>query len=143
MPKVAVHRLGARRDALMDPGRKRKVLVVDDEPQLCTLLATALSDAGYDVTVSGDGRLQGVDLAATDLAFVDIFLPERDGLEVIERMRESVPHLAIVAMTGDPNYHGLHALDVARRMGADATLSKPFALKAALSTCSELLSRRK
>jgi two-component system, chemotaxis family, chemotaxis protein CheY len=127
----------------MDPARKRKVLVVDDEPQVCSLLATALSDAGYEVTVSGDGRLVGVDVAATDLAFVDIFMPERDGLEVIEHLRDSAPDLAIVAMTGDPNYHGMHALDLARRMGADATLSKPFAMKAALSTCSELLGRRK
>ena len=123
------------------PERKRKVLVVDDEPAVCSFLATALSDAGYDVTVATDGRLKGVDVASQELVLVDIFMPERDGFEVIQQLRKSLPHVAIVAMTGDPNYHGMQALDIVRRLGADATLSKPFALKTVLSVCSDLLER--
>jgi DNA-binding response OmpR family regulator len=125
----------------MEPDRKRRILIVDDEPAVCGFLATALGDAGYDVTVATDGRLKGVDVASMELALVDIFMPERDGFEVIQHLRKSVPQVAIVAMTGDPNYHGMQALDIVRRLGADATLSKPFALKAVLSVCSDLLAR--
>ena len=125
----------------MKPDRKRKVLVVDDEEAVCAFLAAALSEAGYDVTTATDGRLQGVDLAAQELVLVDIFMPVRDGFEVIQQVRKTLPHVAIVAMTGDPNYHGGPALDIVRRLGADATLSKPFALKTVLSVCSDLLDR--
>jgi CheY-like chemotaxis protein len=128
----------------MDPTKqsKKRILVVDDEPSVCGFLATALSDAGYDVSTSPDGRLKGVDPSTMDLVLVDIFMPERDGLEVIEHLRESVPNLAIVAMTGDPNYHGMEALDIVRRLGADAALSKPFSMKAVLQICADLLARK-
>jgi CheY-like chemotaxis protein len=125
----------------MKPDRKRRVLVVDDEPTVCDFLAAALEEAGYDVTTAPDGRLKGVDLEGLELALVDIFMPERDGFEVIQHLRKSLPRVAIVAMTGDPNYHGMQALDIVRRLGADATLSKPFALKTVLSVCSGLLAR--
>jgi two-component system OmpR family response regulator len=128
----------------MDPTKqaKKRILVVDDEPTVCSFLATALADAGYDVVTAPDGRLKGVDLSTIDLVLVDIFMPERDGFEVIQDLRKNRPGLALVAMTGDPNYHGMEALDIVRRLGADAALSKPFAMKAVLTICEDLLSRK-
>ena len=122
--------------------RKRKILVVDDEPSVCGFLQAALSDAGYDVATAPDGRLKGVDLSTVDLVLVDIFMPERDGFEVIQSLRKTHPRVALVAMTGDPNYHGMEALDIVRRLGADAALSKPFAMKAVLEVCADLLAKK-
>jgi CheY-like chemotaxis protein len=120
---------------------KRRILVVDDEPTVCGFLQAALEDAGYDVVTASDGRLKGVDVSAVDLALVDIFMPERDGFELIQHLRRTQPRTPLVAMTGDPNYHGMEALDIVRRLGADAALSKPFAVKTVLSICADLLSR--
>ena len=127
----------------MEPQQpKQRILVVDDEPTVCSFLAAALTDAGYDVITSPDGRLKGVDLSSVDLALVDIFMPERDGFEVIQHLRKTRPGVALVAMTGDPNYHGMEALDIVRRLGADAALSKPFSMQTVLSICKDLLARR-
>ena len=120
---------------------KKRVLVVDDEPSVCGFLEAALQDAGYDVVSANDGRLKGVDVSTVDLVLVDIFMPERDGFEVIQHLRRTQPHIPLVAMTGDPNYHGMEALDIVRRLGADAALSKPFAMKTVLSICEDLLAR--
>ena len=125
----------------MEPDRRRRILVVDDEPDITDVLVRALNGAGYDATAAVDSRLRGIDLSNVDLALVDIFMPERDGFEVIQHLRKSVPHVVIVAMTGDPNYHGMQALDIVRRLGADATLSKPFDLKAVIELCADLLAR--
>src|SRR5262245_47964310 len=127
----------------MESKPKKRILVVDDEPTVCSFLSTALSDAGYDVVTAEDGRLRGIDVAGVDLALVDIFMPERDGFEVIQHLRKTRPDIGLVAMTGDPNYHGREALDIVRRLGADAAISKPFSMKAVLSICEDVLARER
>jgi DNA-binding response OmpR family regulator len=69
---------------------KRRILVVDDEPDMRRLVAEALESAGYDARTAGNGD-EAVRVAAhyiPDLVLLDIMMPDMDGFEVYERLRE-------------------------------------------------------
>jgi two-component system alkaline phosphatase synthesis response regulator PhoP len=69
---------------------KRKILVVDDEPDLVDMLKMALQGAGYDVVTAGDGQ-QGVDLARSakpDAIVLDIMMPCKDGFQACRELKE-------------------------------------------------------
>jgi signal transduction histidine kinase/CheY-like chemotaxis protein len=80
----------------------RRVLVVDDNPDAADLLAEALEAFGYEVAVSHDGP--GALLAARDfrpeVGILDIGLPVMDGYELGRRLREEVPEICLIALTG-------------------------------------------
>ncbi len=80
------------------------MLVVDDNPDLATLLAEALVEMGHEVRTAGDGpsALQVVESFVPDIAFVDIGLPVMDGYELAHLLRK-IPRLSqtpLVAITG-------------------------------------------
>ena len=73
---------------------KKKILVVDDEPDICTLLSEGLKHAGYDVVTATTG-IDGLELARKqrpDLIVLDICLPDVDGVVVYETLREMALH---------------------------------------------------
>jgi PAS domain S-box-containing protein len=119
-----------------------RVLVIDDEAPLRGAIKRVLEQAGYDVVEAADGaaglrlyREQGA-----DLVIVDIFMPERDGLEFIRALRTEPRQAKVLAMSGgDPTGH-LEMLKVAEVFGASRTLSKPVALEELLATVRDLLS---
>ena len=106
----------------------KRVLVVDDRPDIVGFVCAELERAGYAVESAGNGRqaLERQRERAADLMLVDIFMPEMDGIETIDRIRSHYPRTRIIAMSsgarGMQDY-----LQVARDIGADATLAKPFA----------------
>ncbi|MGX4652968.1 response regulator transcription factor [Micromonospora sp. SCSIO 07396] len=110
-----------------EPARAR-LLVVDDEPNICTLLAATLRLVAYDVRVAGSGRaaLAGVEEFAPDLVILDVMLPDLDGFEVARRLRAAgrpVPVLFLTARdTVEDRVAGLVA-------GADDYVAKPFSLE--------------
>jgi CheY-like chemotaxis protein len=107
------------------------VLVIDDDAQLRLYLRTALEQLGHQVVeaAGGVGVLQAVQGQAVDLIFCDLYMPERDGLEVLLELRRERAAVKVIAMSGgyggDP---GVDLLRLARKFGADATLRKPFGL---------------
>jgi len=106
----------------------REVLVADDDPGMRHALKLALEAAGYSVRVAADGReafsLQRDNPA--DVLITDIFMPENDGFEAIDRFRHSYPATKIIAISGDAKRATLEYLPVAALIGVDATLKKPF-----------------
>jgi CheY-like chemotaxis protein len=84
----------------LDPVR---VLVVDDEPQMCELVARILADAGYQVTTANDGPA-AIALARQggppDLLLTDVKMPQMDGDELAARLRQSTPDLKVLYFTG-------------------------------------------
>jgi CheY-like chemotaxis protein len=110
-------------------GKPALILVVDDDEAICRTLSVALQVRGYDVLCAADVRMaaQLVDARQPDLILTDIVMDEADGLELINtilRVRKlSVP---IIAMSGVPSAFGFDSLAIAERLGAAATLSKPF-----------------
>jgi two-component system KDP operon response regulator KdpE len=103
-----------------------RILVIDDEPQICRALRAGLERNGYHVTTAPDGEA-GLDEAALhppDLVILDLAMPRLDGLEVCRRLREwsSVP--IIVLSVRDQDRVKAAALDA----GADDYVTKPFSL---------------
>jgi DNA-binding response OmpR family regulator len=104
------------------------ILVVDDEGPICTLVQIALEQAGYQVEAVEDGfkasrKLRGQNY---DLLITDLLMPDRDGLELIREARRDYPGMRIIAMSGGGKVGREHYLKIAKGMGADATLAKPF-----------------
>jgi two-component system response regulator TctD len=107
---------------------KPRVLLVEDTPDIAVWLATALRQAGLDVTHAADGRLALQALTpghGLDLVLLDLQLPEVDGLGVLEALRrrgDEVPVLVLTARASVPD----RVLGL--QLGADDYLSKPFEL---------------
>ena len=118
----------------------REILIADDDAGLRRSLQLALEAAGYRVRVAAHGgeafALQSEKPA--DILLTDIFMPENDGFEAIDRFRTEFPATKIVAMSGDARRAKLEYLPVAALIGVDATLKKPFKLQELLQTLQSL-----
>ena len=66
-------------------------------------------------------------------------MPDRDGIELIPEMKQQQPGVKVIAISGRQMIGALDVLNLARRMGADATLAKPFAMEALLAIVGSLL----
>ena len=121
-----------------------RILVMDDDGTLRGAIRVALEAAGYEVLEAADGhaglRLQREQGA--DLVLVDIFMPERDGLEVIKALRVESPQVKIIAVSGGGRTGQIEVLSVAAAFGAARTLVKPFAPRELLKVIRELLAER-
>ena len=99
---------------------------MDDEADTRTLIEEILESAGHEVVLAADG-LEGMrqyHSTPVDLAVVDLFMPNREGLETIKELKQQFPDFPIIAMSGDSA--ALPLLSIARRLGATEVLQKPF-----------------
>jgi DNA-binding response OmpR family regulator len=111
------------------------ILLVEDEENLRSMLRIVLEDAGHEVAEAGNGK-EVVEIyrrRPPDLLITDIIMPDEEGIETIIKVRKNFPHAKIIAMsgggrTGTPNY-----LDLARKLGANHILAKPFSNRDFLS----------
>jgi len=103
------------------------VLVIDDEKDIRELFAEALGDAGYDVHTAPDGvsGVRAFDQETPDVVIVDVFMPEKDGIETILEISLRKKPVRIVAMSGGGFSHNFQFLDMTKRLGADVVLFKP------------------
>ena len=85
-------------------GSAARLLVVDDEPQIRSALARGLGLLGYLVKEAGSGReaLALLKRVPCDAMVLDMFMPGMDGVEVMQRVRQMYPDLAIIVLTGRP-----------------------------------------
>jgi len=106
------------------PASPPKVLIVDDEPQIRTLLKATLSRAGYAVIEAANGReaLSAKNIDKPDLVLLDLGLPDRDGLELVTLLRQEPRAALIVVSARDQTEQKVAALD----LGADDYVTKPF-----------------
>ena len=106
------------------PAKPAKILVIDDEPQIRTLLKVTLSRAGYAVTEAATAReaLNAKSIDKPDLILLDLGLPDRDGLELVTALRAEPRSALIVVSARDQTEQKVAALD----LGADDYVTKPF-----------------
>jgi CheY-like chemotaxis protein len=107
---------------------KKTILVLDDDGPIRLLVGGILESKGYSVSALGDGREAVRVLRDTSfsLLITDLFMPEKDGLEVIREVRMRHPGLPIIAISGGGGHPKGELLKVARHMGAHAVMEKPF-----------------
>jgi DNA-binding response OmpR family regulator len=122
-------------------GAPHSILVVDDEGPIGTLVQIALRQAGYEVEVVEDGFTASRKLrdGMFDLMITDLLMPDRDGLELIREARREYPEMRIIAMSGGGKVGREHYLKIAKRMGADAVLTKPFLPRDLCNTVGDVL----
>ena len=118
-----------------------RILVVDDDDLIRRLVVKTLERAGYEVVASADGRqaAQEYDKDPTDLIITDLFMPEKEGMEIIMELRRDHPDVKIIAISGAGSLGPTGYPDVARMIGASRTLAKPFGKEELLNTVRELL----
>ena len=122
----------------------RTVLIADDDATLRGALKLGLEGAGYRVRLARNGAeaLALQQESPCDVLLTDIFMPDCDGFEAIDRIRKVSPRTRIIAMSGDAKRVRSEVLSTAALVGADATLKKPFQLDRLLELLREVAELR-
>lgn len=123
-----------------EPPRGRRVLLVDDDPEIIESMRTVLESKGYEILVARDGN-QGLLMAERenpDLVVLDMMMPKRSGFLVLERLRRShpVPMRVIMITANEGSRHKAYA----EMLGVDDYIRKPFAMDRLLESVDRLLS---
>ncbi len=122
-------------------GQDVTVLLVEDDPAVSEVVATALSARGYDVVVARDATtaLDSVASREPDVVLLDLGLPDLDGIEVCRRIRRWFPNPVIVLSADGAEDRKVDALDV----GADDYVTKPFSMPELLARLRVALRHRR
>ncbi len=109
----------------------KRILVVDDEPQITRVLRTSLSNHGYDIRVANDGEtaLEIIKDWSPDLVITDLAMPNMDGLELCRRLRTKTQIPILVLSVRWEERTKVKALDA----GADDYVTKPFGIEELLA----------
>jgi CheY-like chemotaxis protein len=105
-----------------------RILVIDDEQLLRSTVVMILTRAGFTVAEASDGQA-GIAMFhknPPDIVLTDIFMPNRDGIEIIKELKHSSPLTKIIAMTGGGKLRMMEIASAAQVLGADYVLDKPF-----------------
>jgi CheY-like chemotaxis protein len=109
----------------------RRVLVIDDDEEVRTVICENLADCGYAVTRASDGEeglAMAADGAAPDLIITDIIMPRKNGIEVIEEVRRAHPATRVIAISGGARDRMDDPLAEAQAAGCHAVMRKPLDL---------------
>lgn len=120
-----------------------KILIIEDSDSMRAQMAMMVTELDHACITAANGR-EAFDLLKTendfDLIITDIFMPEMDGIETIEKIREIYPEKRIIAVSaGGMGMSGAGMLEIAAGLGAQAVLNKPFAADIFKRTVSEAL----
>lgn len=118
----------------------QKILIVEDDPDICDLIEIHLNDIGYELDRAPDGEagISMIEQNAYALIILDLMLPKLDGLEVCKRTRESDKQIPIVMLTSRSE-----ELDkvLGLELGADDYITKPFSVRELTARVKALLRR--
>jgi CheY-like chemotaxis protein len=118
-----------------------RILIIDDEDQFRSMLRRVLERASYEVVEAQDGNegIQRCREAPMDLIITDILMPGKEGLETIMDLRREFSQVKIIAISGGGRTGDLNFLELAKRLGAQGTLQKPFGQEELLDAVQEIL----
>lgn len=117
------------------------IIIIDDEPALRGTMRKILERAGHSVREASDGD-EGIRLfrvRPADLVVTDIFMPEKEGMETIQELREEDPEVRILAVSGGGSIGPSGPLHDAELFGADGSLAKPFSVEELQEKVDDLL----
>ena len=127
--------------AIARPQRPGRILVIDDESYVRSMIGATLERQGYDVQLASGGRnaMETLERNSFDLVLTDIVMQDGNGIALLERIRNQQPHLPVVMVTA------IHDISVAidsMRRGAYDYLLKPFEREHLLATVLRALEHR-
>jgi PAS domain S-box-containing protein len=131
----------------IDQGIKQetsRILLVDDDESVRTVLKKVLESAGY-LVVEADNGSDAIKLYRKDPAdfvITDIVMPDKEGLAVIRELKAEFPDLKIIAISGGGRGGSRSYLEVAKHFGAEITLEKPISPELLLSAVSRIMTNR-
>src|SRR5262245_49127132 len=107
--------------------KKLSILIADDAPEVCSLLAHWLRSHHTACVHSGADALTALTLLHFDLVITDVHMPDISGLDVIQRLKRSQPWVKILAISGGSRYlSAVAGIEQATALGADGVILKPF-----------------
>jgi CheY-like chemotaxis protein len=130
---------------IMDLLAMKRILLIEDDEALRSILRVSLEKMGHAVTEAVNGReaMSIFKKTAPNLVLTDLIMPEIEGLETIRAMRRAQPELKIIAMSGGGRSDARDNLKMAKNFGATAVFAKPFSLKELQKVIAELLAEAK
>ncbi len=107
------------------------ILVIDDDAALRSAAERMLHALGHAATLASSGHegLMRFRAVSPDLVLVDAFMPDGDGIETMAQLAAEAPTVPVILMSGGGFLSRREVLDLGRRLGAFATLEKPFTLE--------------
>ncbi|MEM3442609.1 MAG: response regulator [Candidatus Bathyarchaeia archaeon] len=122
-------------------GESARILIVDDDENIRKVLATILEEEGYAVETAETAQkaIEKTKKKFYNLALIDIRLPDMEGIELLTKIRDSVPRMRKIIITGYPTLQ--NAIEAVNR-GADAYIVKPFDVEKVLQTIKEQLRKQ-
>jgi CheY-like chemotaxis protein len=122
----------------LEGGRNTKILIVDDNLLLASLLQIMLEDEGYETRCAGDGQegYAGYLFFRPDVVITDLHMPRANGLELMQKIRRLNPGIKTIYMSGDlPSFSALLQEETSRY--SVNILPKPFSKEDLLSLLAE------
>jgi DNA-binding NtrC family response regulator len=118
-----------------------RIIVIDDDEGIRKTLSTILEDEGYSVDTAESGKeaLLKTNVDFYNLALIDVRLLDMEGTELLTRIKDTVPRMRKIIITGYPTVH--NAIEAVNR-NADAYLVKPFDVSKALFVIREQLKKQ-
>ena len=107
-----------------------RILIIDDDETILATLAQLLATTGHSVVTADDGLAAEKIFRAEpfEVILTDIFMPNREGLETVIKLRREFPNVAVIAMSGG-TAASRNFLEIAARLGAHRILEKPFTVQ--------------
>ena len=132
---------------MMSAVSDRRILIIDDDEGARSFAVKALQRAGHDVTFQADGAglNQALEAQSPDVVMTDLFMPNVDGFESIRTLGARWPQIAVIAVTGGgPGSLSQPAtyLTMARALGVDAVLGKPYTLDQLAGSIADAVAER-
>jgi len=119
-----------------------RILIIDDDVAVRTTVRHLLERAGYQIVEAGDGREGSRMLDGVDLVITDLLMPEVDGVDLLGMIRREGLTIPVIAISGGGKVDSKSYLDVAKALGAFATIAKPFDLDHLLAAVRDALASR-
>ncbi len=125
---------------MQETPRKKTILVVEDDPDVLSTVVKQLEYLGYNVITASDGMegMKKLETGDYDLVITDIVMPFISGVGVVTALKEKMPHIPVIAMTG----YGKEPEAAAMEKKADIVLAKPVSMAELKANVSALITSR-
>jgi len=117
-----------------------KILIADDYELTVTMLTNILTEVGYDVVSTNDGKnvVEKIQAENPDLLILDVYMPEQDGIQTLIKVKQLWPGLPVISISGGGKY-GLDYSNEMKDLGSHAFFPKPVNTQKLLAKIASIL----